>query len=144
MLQTFSSDKVAFRMDFRLDFKCRSNRRCCKCGVWVHCRSMELAAVGWCTRKRLRLHQTVRNLTSGDIWKQHVLFSLNTKGTLTRFPNESCKHSGSSIPFLRKSTHAITSISIKISNWMASLPTETPGTRPLLIFLLFQEPFKIT
>ena len=27
---------------------------------------MELVAVGWCTRKWLRLYQTIRNLTSGD------------------------------------------------------------------------------
>ena len=32
----------------------------------VNCKCVELAAIGWCTRKWLRLNQTVRNLTSGD------------------------------------------------------------------------------
>ena len=39
-------------------------------GVWVECKSMELMAASWCTRKWLRLYQTIRNITSGDmgIW----------------------------------------------------------------------------
>ena len=28
---------------------------------------MEFVAAGWCTRKWLRLDQTIRNLTSGDL-----------------------------------------------------------------------------
>ena len=36
-------------------------------GGGVHCRCMELVAVGWCTRMWLRLYQTIRNLSSGDL-----------------------------------------------------------------------------
>ena len=42
----------------------------------VHCRCMELVAVGWCTRKWLRLHQTIRNLTSGDLGIMLVVIRL--------------------------------------------------------------------
>ena len=80
VVQTFSSDGVAFRMDFRSDSKCLSNRRCCKWGVWVHFRCIELVAVGWCIRKWLRLHQTIRNLTSGDMGILLVVIRLGVTG----------------------------------------------------------------
>ena len=53
--------------DFRPDSKCGSDWRCCECEVWVDCRCMEFVVVGWCTRKWLRLYQTIRDLTSGDL-----------------------------------------------------------------------------
>ena len=47
----------------------------------VHCRCMELvAAIGWCTRKWLRLHQTIRNLTSGDLGIPLVVIRLGVTG----------------------------------------------------------------
>ena len=46
------------------DFKCASDHWCCE---WVECNCMEFVAVGWCRRKWLRLYQTIRNLTSGDM-----------------------------------------------------------------------------
>ena len=36
-------------------------------GGGVDCNCMELVAAGWCTSKGLRLDQTIRNLTSGDL-----------------------------------------------------------------------------
>ena len=36
-------------------------------GRGLDCKSMELEAAGWCTRKWQRLGQTVRILTSGDL-----------------------------------------------------------------------------
>ena len=33
----------------------------------MDCKCMELVAAGWCTSKGLRLDQTIRNLTSGDL-----------------------------------------------------------------------------
>ena len=55
-----------------------------------------------------------------------IFSSLNTRGILTRFPNDSSKHSGSLIPSLRKNTYGITSIlpNRNISIWMACLPAE--------------------
>ena len=46
---------------------CGSDWRRCECGVWVDCKSMEFTAAGWCTKKWMRLDQTIRNLTSGDV-----------------------------------------------------------------------------
>ena len=34
---------------------------------WVECKCMEFVAAGLCARKWLRLYQTTRNATSGDI-----------------------------------------------------------------------------
>ena len=90
VVETFSSDRVAFRIpsnisdgallrkqstaltirllpqkspstDFRQDSKCRSDWRCCECGVWVDCRCMEFVAAAWFTRKWLNLYRTMRN-----------------------------------------------------------------------------------
>ena len=33
----------------------------------LECKYMEYLAVGWCRRKWLRLYETIRNLTSGEI-----------------------------------------------------------------------------
>ena len=94
-METFSSDSVSFRTpsninntaplrkrlmvltcrmlpqkssttDFRPDFKCGSDRRCCECRVWVDCKCMEFLTADWCTKMWLRLDQTIRNLNSGD------------------------------------------------------------------------------
>ena len=35
---------------------------------------MEFVAAGWCARKWLRLHQIIRNLTSGDLGIPLVVF----------------------------------------------------------------------
>ena len=38
------------------------------CGVsGMECKCMEFMATGWCTRKWLRLYQTIRTLTFGDV-----------------------------------------------------------------------------
>ena len=37
---------------------------------------MELVAAGWCTSKRLRFDQTMRNLTSGDLGISLVVIQL--------------------------------------------------------------------
>ena len=104
LVQTFSSDRVAFRIpssinngalprkqpkaltrwlflkkspttDFQPDSKCKSGLQ-----IW-HCRWMELvAAIGWCTRKWLQLHQTIRNLTSGDLGILLVVIWLGVTG----------------------------------------------------------------
>ena len=67
------------------------------------------------------------NNMSSCFW---ISSSLNTKGILARFPNESSKHSGSFVPSLRKNTYGITSIlpNRYISIWMARLPAETLET----------------
>ena len=33
----------------------------------MDCRCMEFGAVGWCTRKWLKLYQSIRDLTSGGL-----------------------------------------------------------------------------
>ena len=53
--------------DLQPDFKCRLDWRCCEWGMRGDCRCMEFVAAGCCTRMWLRLHQTIRNLTSGDL-----------------------------------------------------------------------------
>ena len=65
--------------DLQLDFKCGSNQRCCKSGVWVECKCMEFVAVGWCRRKWLRLYQTIRNFNSGDMGISLVVVRLHTR-----------------------------------------------------------------
>ena len=55
---------------------CRSDQRCCKCGVWVECKCMEFVATSWCTGKWLRLYQTIRHLISGDIGIPPVVIRL--------------------------------------------------------------------
>ena len=88
VVETFSSDRVAFRIPSNIrdravlqkqpsvltrwpllqkspttgvwqDYKCRSNRTCCQCGVWVDCRCIEFVVAGWCAKKWLRLYQTM-------------------------------------------------------------------------------------
>ena len=51
----------------RSDFKCGSNQRCWKCGALVECKCMEYVAIGWCKRLWLRLYETIKNPTFGDI-----------------------------------------------------------------------------
>ena len=51
--------------DFRPDSKCRSDWRCC-----------ESVAAGLCTRKWLRLDQTMKNLTSDDLGMRLVVIQL--------------------------------------------------------------------
>ena len=41
---------------------------------------MEFIAIGWCTRKWLRLYQTVRDLTSGDLGIPLVVIRLGVTG----------------------------------------------------------------
>ena len=41
---------------------------------------MEFMAVGWCTGKWLRLYQTIRNLTSGDVGIPLVMIRLGITG----------------------------------------------------------------
>ena len=41
---------------------------------------MEFIAIGWCTRKWLRLYQTVRDLTSGDLGIPLVVIQLGVTG----------------------------------------------------------------
>ena len=41
---------------------------------------MEFIAIGWCTRKWLRLYQTVRDLTSGDLRIPLVVIQLGVTG----------------------------------------------------------------
>ena len=41
---------------------------------------MEFVAAGWCTRKWLRLYQTMRNLTSGDLGILLVVIQLGVTG----------------------------------------------------------------
>ena len=53
--------------DLRPDSKYGSNWRCYEWGEWADCRCMEYVDASWCTRKWLRLYQTIRNLTSGDL-----------------------------------------------------------------------------
>ena len=46
---------------------------------------MEIVAVGWCARKWLWLHQTIRNLSSGDFGIPLVMSRLGvTRGKRTR------------------------------------------------------------
>ena len=110
MVETFSSDRVAFRIlsnvndtapprkqptaltrwlflqkspttDFQPDSKCRSDWGCYKLGVgWVDYRCMEFVAAAWCTRTWLRLYQTIRNLTSGDLGILLVVIELGVTG----------------------------------------------------------------
>ena len=53
--------------DFPPDSKCGSDWRCCKQGEGGDCRCIEFVAADWCARKWLKLYQTMRNLTSGDL-----------------------------------------------------------------------------
>ena len=46
----------------------------------MDCRCMEFVAVGWCTRKWLRLYQTIRDLTSGDLGIALVVTRLGVTG----------------------------------------------------------------
>ena len=46
----------------------------------MDCRCMEFVAVGWCTRKWLRLYQTTRDLTSGDLGIALVVTRLGVTG----------------------------------------------------------------
>ena len=109
VVETFSSDRITFRIpsninygapvwklptglarwlfpqkcsttDLRQDSKCRSVKRCCKFGVRVDCKCMEFVAAGWCTRKWLRFHQTIRNLTSGDLGVLLLVIRLGLTG----------------------------------------------------------------
>ena len=41
---------------------------------------MEFVAAGWCTRKWLRLYETIRNLTSGDLGILLVVIRLGVTG----------------------------------------------------------------
>ena len=51
------------------------------------CNCIELVAAGWCTRKWLRLDQTIRNLTSGDLEIRLVVIQL---GVTTLKKTRSC------------------------------------------------------
>ena len=53
---------------------------CYTCGVLVDCKFMELVAANLRTRKWLRLYETVRNLTSGDLGIPLVLIRLGVTG----------------------------------------------------------------
>ena len=46
----------------------------------MDCRCMEFVAVGWCTRKWLRLYQTIRDLTSDDLRIVLVVTRLGVTG----------------------------------------------------------------
>ena len=46
----------------------------------MDCRCMEFVAVGWCTRKWLRLYQTIRDLTSDDLRIALVVTRLGVTG----------------------------------------------------------------
>ena len=49
---------------------------------------MEFVAAGWCTRKWLRLNQTIRNLTSGDLGISLLVIGLGvTRLKKTRVEN---------------------------------------------------------
>ena len=51
----------------------------------MDCRCMKFVAVGWYTRKWLRLYQTIRDLTSGDLGIPLVVIQLGiTKLNKTR------------------------------------------------------------
>ena len=41
---------------------------------------MKFVATGWCSRKRLRLYQTIRNITSGDVGILLVVIRLGVTG----------------------------------------------------------------
>ena len=41
---------------------------------------MKFVAAGWCTRKRLRLYQTIKNNTSGDLGFPLVVIRLGVTG----------------------------------------------------------------
>ena len=62
--------------DLRLDSKCGSDSGWCKVRGWEDCKSVELIAAGWCTRKWLKFNQTIRNLTSGDLANPLVAIQL--------------------------------------------------------------------
>ena len=66
--------------DLLPDSKWESDWRRCECGVWVHCKCMELVAEGLCTKKWLRFDQTIRNLTSGDLEIPLVVIRLGVTG----------------------------------------------------------------
>ena len=51
--------------DFQWDSKCRSDLRCCECGMWYN--FVEFVAASWCTTKWSRFNQTMRNFTLGDL-----------------------------------------------------------------------------
>ena len=46
----------------------------------MDCRCMEFVAVGWCTRKWLKLYQTIRDLTSDDLRIVLVVTRLGVTG----------------------------------------------------------------
>ena len=48
--------------------------------MWVDCKCMEFIAVGWCTLKGSWFHQTIRNLTSGDLGIPLVMIRLGVTG----------------------------------------------------------------
>ena len=45
----------SFIADVRLDFKCASDWRYCKCELQLDCKCMEFVTTGWCSGKQLRL-----------------------------------------------------------------------------------------
>ena len=66
--------------DVQLYSKCSSVWRCCKCGVKVDWKCVEFVIAGWCTRKWLRLDQTIGNLTCGDVEISPVVIRLGQAG----------------------------------------------------------------
>ena len=72
--------------DVRSDFKCRSDQRFCKSGMWVKCKCMEFVTVSWWRRKWLRLYQTKRNLASGDMGIPLVVIRLGVQALVSPRP----------------------------------------------------------
>ena len=66
-LNTLTISEKGSTTDLQLDSKCGLDQRCCRCGVWAECKCMESVDTGWCTKKWLRLYQTIRNLTTDDM-----------------------------------------------------------------------------
>ena len=66
--------------DVRLDSKCASDWRYCKCEMEVDCKCTEAVVAGWCTVNQLRLDQTIRNLTCGDLEIPLVMIRLEVIG----------------------------------------------------------------
>ena len=72
--------------DVRLDSICASNWSCFKCEVRVDCKCMEFLVASLCRVKQLRLGQTIRNLTCGDLEIVLVVIGLGVVGLKkTRF-----------------------------------------------------------
>ena len=51
--------------DSKLDSKWPQIEGLCKCGVWLDCKCMDFVTTGLCTRKWLRIHPAIRDLTCG-------------------------------------------------------------------------------